>query len=77
MRRQLCLALIALTVHVPAPKWDGGEPILWLASRIQGQPADHALPCLLELLTLMPQVCGGLEAIFFLSSKLYQIDSGQ
>eukprot|EP00200_Dunaliella_tertiolecta_P006984 CAMPEP_0202382050 /NCGR_PEP_ID=MMETSP1127-20130417/40683_1 /ASSEMBLY_ACC=CAM_ASM_000462 /TAXON_ID=3047 /ORGANISM="Dunaliella tertiolecta, Strain CCMP1320" /LENGTH=1111 /DNA_ID=CAMNT_0048981157 /DNA_START=70 /DNA_END=3405 /DNA_ORIENTATION=+ len=54
-RRQLCLALIALTVHVPAHKWDGGEPIKWLASRIQGQPADLALPCLLELLTLMPQ----------------------
>ena len=55
-RRQLCLAIIALAVHVPAHKWDGGEPILWLASRIQGQPAELALPCLLELLTMMPQV---------------------
>lgn len=56
MRRQLCLALIALTVHVPAGAWEGGEPVLWLSSRIQIQAPDVALPCLLELLTLMPQV---------------------
>ena len=56
MRTQLCLAIVALTVHVPAEKWDGGGPMLWLASRIQSQPAQVAVPSLLELLTLMPQV---------------------
>jgi len=62
VRRQLCLAIIALTVHVPAQNWGEGEPIMWLASRILRQPPDLALPCLLELLTLMPQVGAKLGA---------------
>lgn len=56
VRTQLCLAIIALTVHVPAHKWEGGEPVLWIAGRLRSQPAEVALPCMLELLGLMPQV---------------------
>uniref|UniRef100_A0A7S0WIF6 Importin N-terminal domain-containing protein n=1 Tax=Chlamydomonas leiostraca TaxID=1034604 RepID=A0A7S0WIF6_9CHLO len=55
VRTQLCLALTALTVHVPADKWGDGGPVAWFASRLQGQAADAALPCLLELLTVLPQ----------------------
>ncbi len=67
VRTQLCLALVALTVHVPAERWalpgvavpeslSGGGAVAWFAVKLQAVPPDVALPCLLELLTVLPQV---------------------
>jgi len=55
VRTQLCLALAAMSVHVPAHRWGSGGVITWLANKLNSVPADTALPCLLELLTVLPQ----------------------
>lgn len=63
VRTQLCLALAALALHLPAGEWaaDGGAGgnvgvVYWLWSRFGSQPPDIALPCMLELLTVLPEV---------------------
>lgn len=55
-RTQLCLALAALAAHLPAAEWGGGGAVQWLAGRMAGEPSEAALPCMLELLTVLPQV---------------------
>lgn len=56
VRTQLCLALAALCTHVPAERWGGpnGAP-RWFANRFQTFPPETALPCMLELMTVIPQ----------------------
>ena len=55
-RTQLCLALAALAAHLPAAEWGGGGCVQWLTGRMAGEPSEAALPCMLELLTVLPQV---------------------
>jgi hypothetical protein len=55
-RTQLCLALASLAAHLPAGEWGGGGCVQWLAARLSGEPSEAALPCMLELLTVLPQV---------------------
>lgn len=55
-RTQLCLALAALAAHLPAAEWGSGGCVQWLANRMSGEPGEAALPCMLELLTVLPQV---------------------
>ncbi len=55
-RTQLCLALASLAAHLPAAEWGGGGCVQWLAARLSGEPSEAALPCMLELLTVLPQV---------------------
>lgn len=73
VRTQLCLALAAFAAHLPAENWaiagsstqipaaGNGKPtgnaVLWFASRFSGVDPQSALPCILELLTVMPQEC--------------------
>ena len=56
VRTQLCLALASLSVHVPAQRWGEGGVVRWFGSKLQPVPMEMALPCLLELLTVLPQV---------------------
>ncbi|KAK9827594.1 hypothetical protein WJX81_001986 [Elliptochloris bilobata] len=57
-RTQLCLALAALAAHLPAAEWGGGGAVQWLAGRMSGEPSEAALPCMLEVLTVLPQEAG-------------------
>ncbi|KAG1678979.1 hypothetical protein FOA52_013042 [Chlamydomonas sp. UWO 241] len=55
VRTQLCLALAAVCVHVPAALWGEGGALQWFGSKLAAVPPEAALPCLLELLTVLPQ----------------------
>lgn len=66
IRTQLCLALAALALHLPPTEWVDGTAgngsghagvVYWLWARFGGQAPDIALPCMLELLTVLPEVC--------------------
>jgi len=60
---QLCLALAALAAHTPASEWDEGHAVGpagsgivgWLQRQLGTQP--DAVPALLEVLTVLVQVC--------------------
>jgi transportin-3 len=56
VRTQLCLALVATVAHMPAAQWDSGGVVVWLSRRLSQHPSEVALPCMLELLTVLPQV---------------------
>lgn len=56
MRTQLCLGLAAVAVHVPAERWGEAGVIRWFGFKFGAVGADVALPCMLELLTVLPQV---------------------
>ena len=56
IRKQLCLAIAGLVAHVPAEQWGQTGVLGWLVSRMQPEQQDLALKCLLELLTILPQV---------------------
>ena len=66
-RTQLCLALAALAAHLPAAEWGGGGAVQWLAGRMAGEPSEAALPCMLELLTVLPQVRAHESCVFRVS----------
>lgn len=51
---QLCLGMVALAVHMPPEEWGTGGVVQWLGKEL-GSHAD-AIPCLLELVTVLPQV---------------------
>lgn len=61
MRTQLSVALAALAAHLPAAEWGPGGAIGWLASHLASQPQEVALPCMLELLTVLPQEAGSYQ----------------
>jgi transportin-3 len=63
VRTQLCLAIAALVAHLPADHWGPGGSVQWLVQRLSMEPGPAALPCLLELLTVLPQVCTTAELI--------------
>jgi hypothetical protein len=56
VRTQLSLALVALVAHMGAEHWQGVSAVQFLAARYTTEPQGVALPCLLELLLLLPQV---------------------
>jgi transportin-3 len=57
VRTQLCLALAALAAHMPPERWAPAPgAVAWLVQRLGAEPGPAALPCLLELLTVLPQV---------------------
>ena len=57
VRTQLCLAVAALASHLPAAQWDPTSGVVgWLAQRLGGEAQNVSLPCMLELLTVLPQV---------------------
>lgn len=58
VRTQLCLAIAALAAHLPAVQWGPQGVVGWLAQRLGGEPQAVSLPCMLELLTVLPQVGG-------------------
>lgn len=41
---------------MPAQRWGEGGAVTWFASKFSSLPAETALPCMLELLTVLPQV---------------------
>ncbi|EFN54933.1 hypothetical protein CHLNCDRAFT_134668 [Chlorella variabilis] len=55
VRTQLCLAVAALAAHLPAVQWGPSGVVGWLAQRLGGEPQTVSLPCMLELLTVLPQ----------------------
>lgn len=57
VRTQLCLAIAAMAAHVPSQQWGQGGIVQWLADSVGRQNQDVALPCMLELLTVLPEVC--------------------
>lgn len=56
VRTQLCLAIAAMAAHVPSQQWGAGGIVQWLANNVGRQNQDIALPCMLELLTVLPEV---------------------
>ncbi|BDA46876.1 Transportin-3 [Coccomyxa sp. Obi] len=60
VRTQLCLAVAALTAHMPPQQWGPGGSLQWLVQRLSSgtDSQQAALPCLLELLTILPQEAG-------------------
>jgi transportin-3 len=56
VRTQVSLALAMLAVHLPAAQWGAGGQVGWLAERLAKEPPGTSLPCMLELLTVLPQV---------------------
>ena len=61
VRIQLCLALSALATHLPSDQWGEGGVVAWLAQRLSTESPDISLPCMLELLTVLPQEAGGYQ----------------
>ena len=55
VRTQLCLAIAAMAAHIPAKQWGQGGVVGWLAENLGRQPQNVALPCMLELLTVIPE----------------------
>ncbi|CAG9460545.1 unnamed protein product [Pedinophyceae sp. YPF-701] len=62
VRTQLCLAIAALAAHLPAVEWGGVGPVRWLADGLGRLDSKIALPCMLELLTVLPQEAEGTKA---------------
>ena len=58
VRTQLCLAISALAAHVPAKQWSSAGVVSWLWERLSAQPNQQGLPCMLELLVVLPQEAG-------------------
>lgn len=58
VRTQLCLAISALAAHVPAKQWSSAGVVPWLWERLSVQPDQQGLPCMLELLLVLPQEAG-------------------
>ena len=59
MRTALCLALAGLSAHTPPQQWGHPDGALGaLTARLGGEPKDRALPCLLQLLVVLPQEAG-------------------
>lgn len=56
---QLCLALAAVAVHMPAAQWEGGGPVQWLVLKLQRAPQALALPCMLGVLEVLPEETEG------------------
>ncbi|DBA80940.1 TPA: hypothetical protein ACH3X2_007160 [Trebouxia sp. C0005] len=58
VRTQLCLAIAAMAAHIPSKQWGQGGVVMWLAENLGRQSQEVALPCMLELLTVIPEAMG-------------------
>ena len=58
VRTQLCLAISALAAHVPAKQWSPAGVVPWLWEHLSRQSNQQGLPCMLELLEVLPQEAG-------------------
>ena len=59
VRTALCLSLAALAAHTPPAGWGHPDGALGaLTQRIGGEAREKALPCLLQLLVVLPQEAG-------------------
>lgn len=58
VRTQLCLALGATATFLGPEHWDGTSVVQWFATRMNQAPVDVAIPCMLELLAILPQETG-------------------
>lgn len=65
VRTQLCLCLAALATTMPPEHWgappgapSGGNPVRWYAERFNREPPEVAVPCVLEIMSLLPQEAG-------------------
>lgn len=54
---QLCLAFAALVAHLPSSQWGQGGALQWLMNRLEGQPPETSVQVMLEMLTILPEVC--------------------
>lgn len=75
VRVQLCLALAALAAHLPAAQWGEGGVLKWLMDRMNGQDPSVALSCMLELLTVLPQVREWCASVYRFSARMHSINS--
>lgn len=55
VRTQLCLALAALALHIPASEWPGGNLVRWIGGQMGSFVDDNVQHILLEILTVLPQ----------------------
>jgi len=61
VRTQLCVALAALSLHLPSSSWGADGFIGWLAQRLAREPPTASLPCMMEVLTVLPQEAGSYQ----------------
>ena len=54
---QLCLAFAALVAHVPSSQWGQGGAVQWLMKKLENQSPEKSVPIMLEMLTVLPEVC--------------------
>ena len=71
VRTQLCLAMAAMAAHIPSKQWSQGGIVEWLAENLRQQAQDVALPCMLELLTVIPEACTSASQQYLPSFKTY------
>ena len=56
VRTQLCLAVAALVAHMPPERWAPSGSVAWLVQHLSKDGKEGALPCLLDLLAILPEV---------------------
>lgn len=61
VRTQLCLAIAAMAAHIPSKQWGQGGVVMWLAENLSRQSQEVALPCMLELLTVIPEASSAMR----------------
>lgn len=55
VKTQLCLALASFVAQAPASHWEGRGSVQWFASRLGQEPKEVAVPCMLEMLEVLPE----------------------
>lgn len=68
---QLCLAMAALAVQMTSEEWGRAGVIHWLGQELGSQP--EAIPVLLELLAVFPQVSFTFVNILFWLNDIWTI----
>jgi len=63
VRTQLCLAIAAMAAHIPAKQWGQSGVVMWLAENLGRQSQEVALPCMLELLTVIPEASPAMQLL--------------
>lgn len=55
VKTQLSLALAAFAAHAPLSQWEGLGCVQWFANRLGAEPKEVAVPCMLEMLAVLPE----------------------
>ena len=63
VRTQVCLAIAAMAAHIPSEQWSQGGVVMWLAENLGRQSQEVALPCMLELLTVIPEASSPMQPL--------------